>query len=255
MGLYDAAHAYALAFSYRDIPAEVDALLGWATPILGRPVESVLELAAGPADHSREMAARGLTATALDIAPAMTDYAVAQAALHGQRLHAVTADMCEFALEDRFDLAITMIDSVAHIVDQARLCDHFRSVAAHLNDDGCYIIEMSHPEDSLGAQTLTQSTWSQSRNGETVNLRWGEPDDPTDTKTGVTSVTVTLDYRRQGHDPVVTREVLPQRDWSQAEVVASLGGHFVPRAWYGSFDGVALDDDAAWRMIAVLQRT
>ncbi|MBV9096512.1 MAG: hypothetical protein JO079_00515, partial [Frankiaceae bacterium] len=74
-GVYDAARAYALAFSYRDIPAEVDALLGWAHSIGVRNVASVLELAAGPADHAREFASRGVAATALDNSVAMTEYA------------------------------------------------------------------------------------------------------------------------------------------------------------------------------------
>src|SRR6516225_5648786 len=73
-GIYDDPELYQLACAYRDIPAEVDALLAWAGRHLREPGAgpgSALELAAGPADHARELARRGLLATALDISPAM----------------------------------------------------------------------------------------------------------------------------------------------------------------------------------------
>ena len=222
----------------------------------GRPITSVIELAAGPAEHARELATRGLRATALDIAPAMTEYAAAQATLSGETFQVVTADMCDFASEERFDLAIMMIDSIAHILDKDDLDAHFRCVAAHLNDRGCYIIEASHPDDSIGDQSLTVSSWTQTGDNESVSMRWGEPGDELDITSGVTSVTVTVEHHRDGHDPVVTREVLSQHAWLRSDIEASVArvGGLQPRAWYGSFDGVALDDEAAWRMIAVLQR-
>jgi hypothetical protein len=254
--VYDAAHAYALAFSYRDIPAEVDALLGWATAVAGRPPGSVLELAAGPAEHARECAARGLRAAALDIAPAMTEYAERQAERAGIRLHVVTADMCDFAIGERFDLAITMIDSISHILDETRLDAHFRCVAAHLHESGCYVIEASHPDDSLGDQTLTQTSWTQEGPGELVSFRWGEPGDPTDESSRVTSVTVTVDYRREGHDPLVVRDVVQERSWTREDLLASLErvGGLSAREWFGSFDGLSPDDPKAWRLFAVIQR-
>lgn len=254
--VYDAAHAYALAFSYRDVPKEVDALLGWARAATGRPVESVLELAAGPAEHAREFAARGLRAAALDVTPAMSDYATAQAELHGVPLRVVTADMRDFAMDERFDLAITMIDSISHLLDEASLDSHFRCVAAQLTDAGCYVVEASHPADSLHDQTLTRTAWTQAGAGESVSIRWGEPDDPTD-PSGVSSVTVTMDYRREGRPPTRVRDVVRERAWRREDILASLRrvGGLEARDWFGSFDGVALDDPAAWRMIAVLQRT
>ena len=63
-GIYDDPELYQLACAYRDIPAEADALLAWAGQHLraarATPA-SVLELAAGPAGHARELARRGGT--------------------------------------------------------------------------------------------------------------------------------------------------------------------------------------------------
>jgi hypothetical protein len=164
--------------------------------------------------------------------------------------------MCDFEIDDRFDLAIIMIDSIAYILDEAGLDAHFRCVAWHLNDRGCYIIEASHPEDSIGDQTLTQTAWTQTGDNESVSMRWGEPGDETDATSGVTSVTVTVEHHRDGHDLAVTRGVELQHAWLRSDIEASIArvGGLHARAWYGSFDGLALDDAAAWRMIAVLQR-
>ena len=82
-GIYDEPELYELACAYRDIPAEVTALQAWCvTHHTGR-VSSVLELAAGPAEHARELARRGLRATTLDLSAAMCSYAAAQAKAAG----------------------------------------------------------------------------------------------------------------------------------------------------------------------------
>src|SRR6266478_5249084 len=57
-GIYDEPEFYEVACAYRDVPAEVDALLRWSGKH-HEPPRSVLELAAGPAGHARNLARRG----------------------------------------------------------------------------------------------------------------------------------------------------------------------------------------------------
>src|ERR1700694_5050834 len=71
-GIYDEPELYEAACAYRDVPTEVDALLRWSGQSrepASAPVRSVLELAAGPAEHARELARRGLDATTVDLSP------------------------------------------------------------------------------------------------------------------------------------------------------------------------------------------
>ncbi|MDO9355748.1 MAG: class I SAM-dependent methyltransferase, partial [Solirubrobacteraceae bacterium] len=72
--IYQHARCYDIAFAFRDIAVECDTLEAIALRHLGRPVASVLELAAGPARHAREFARRGVSATALDNSAAMCAY-------------------------------------------------------------------------------------------------------------------------------------------------------------------------------------
>ena len=74
-GIYDEPELYQLACAYRDIPAEVTALLAWCGEHSREEVQSVLELAARPAEHALELARRGLRATALDKSAAMCGFA------------------------------------------------------------------------------------------------------------------------------------------------------------------------------------
>ena len=79
-GIYDEPELYQLACAYRDVPAESGALLSWLDKHakIADGVRSVIELAAGPAEPARELAHRGLRATALDHSAAMCGYAAAQ---------------------------------------------------------------------------------------------------------------------------------------------------------------------------------
>src|SRR5215469_8827142 len=71
-GIYEEPELYQLACAYRDVPAEVTALLAWCGEHSREEVQTVLELAAGPAEHALELARRGLSATALDKSAAMS---------------------------------------------------------------------------------------------------------------------------------------------------------------------------------------
>src|SRR5436190_707004 len=117
-GIYDEPEFYEAACAYRDVPSEVDALLRWfgqhhgADPALPG---AVLELAAGPAEHARNLASRGLDVTALDLNPAMCARAADLADKAGLKLTVVQADMRDFRLPGRYDLAITMLNSLCHL--------------------------------------------------------------------------------------------------------------------------------------------
>ena len=72
--VYERAEIYDIAFDFRDYEAQGNFLLQCHEELRGRPAKSWLELAAGPARHTLEMARRGLSCTALDLSPAMVHY-------------------------------------------------------------------------------------------------------------------------------------------------------------------------------------
>ncbi|WP_067465437.1 class I SAM-dependent methyltransferase [Actinomadura macra] len=257
-GIYDDPWAYELACSFRDVPAEAGVLLRWCAehrPESAGPVRTVLELAAGPAEHARELARRGLTATALDLNPAMCAYAAAEARRAGVALEVVQDDMTRFDLGRRFDLVVTMLDSTSHLMTLDAFVAHLRRVAAHLSPGGLYIVEMSHPRDRLGDDPSVSTGWTVERDGVQATVRWGEPTDRLDPVTQIADdhVTVTIDGDR------VIRDVVPYRFWTATELDAAirLAGGLGVAGRYGDFgagaDTVPLTDPGAWRMITVLR--
>jgi len=266
-GIYDDPEIYQIACAYRDIPDEADALLSWAGKhweLNGSP-QSVLELAAGPAEHAIELARRGLRATALDISPAMCDWAASQAAGQGVALDVVQGDMRDFALPGPVDLAVTMLNSASHLFTLDDMVAHLAAVAANVVPGGLYIMELAHPADYLTQASRTSSAWVIEKDGLTADVRWGGAPDVIDPVTQVTRehVTISVTYA-DGIKRTVT-DVVPNRFWTATELTAAIAlaggtasetaGGFSIEATYGDFDDTTpVDAPEAWRLILVLRR-
>jgi SAM-dependent methyltransferase len=259
VGIYDNPWAYELACEFRNVPGEVDTLLGWSGRF-GRPlVRSVLELAAGPAEHSREFARRGIAATALDLNPAMCAYAADQAKDSGLDLAVVQADMTDFELGRRFDLVVTMLDSTAHLMTLDAFVAHLDRAAAHLADGGVYILEMSHPADRLTDDDRVSTRWTFDHDDVRGSVEWGAPEDRIDPVTQIIDEHVTITIE-QGDEVKVVQGVVPYRFWTATEVEAAtrLSGTLQIAARFGDFaapgtEDVPLDATDAWRMITVFR--
>lgn len=261
-GIYDEPELYAAACAYRDVPGDVGALLRWwrrhgpdhAGILPGR----VLELAAGPAEHARELARRGVAATALDLSPAMCAYARSRSAAEHLRVDVVQADMRNFTIDGaRFDLAATMLNSLCHLMTLDDLVAHFASVARHVVPDGLYVIELAHPADVLSADSRTSSEWSTDTGEGTVTVRWGGPADRIDPITQVTAEQVVVSFRGTDGTIRTVTDKVPSRFWTLTEMDAAirLAGGFSVVARYGDFDAdLSLEAAGAWRMILVLRR-
>jgi SAM-dependent methyltransferase len=270
-GIYDEPELYQLACAYRDVPAEVSAVLAWCARHCalpgGRTAGSVLELAAGPAEHARELAGRGLRATVLDRSPAMCAYAAAQAKSSGIGLDVVEADMRDFRIEDTFDLAVTMLNSLCHLFTLEDMIRHLTAVRGHLAAGGLYIIELAHPADFFTPVPRTSSEWAIDTGGVHAEVRWGGREDRIDPLTQVTREHMTITATSDDGTIRTVSDVVPNRFWTLTEFRAAVAlanarigsgsgsGGFELVASYGDFDETTeLDAPTAWRMILVLKR-
>ena len=258
-GIYDEPEFYEAACAYRDVPSEVDALLRWfgqhheAGPALPG---AVLELAAGPAEHARNLASRGLDVTALDLNPAMCARAVGLADKAGLKLAVVQADMRDFSLPGRYDLAVTMLNSLCHLFSLDDMVRHLTSVGRHLDAGGLYIMELAHPADFFAAERRTSSEWTSEVDGGVVTVRWGAQD-RIDPVTQITREHVSVTWHKRGGPVRTVTDIVPNRFWTATELTAAirLAGGFSVAACYGDFADEPVDDADAWRMILVLRRS
>ena len=258
-GIYDEPELYEAACAYRDVPVEVDALLRWSGAHRGAdagPPRSVLELAAGPAEHSRDLARRGLAVTALDLNPAMCARAGELAKAAGVSLSVVEGDMRDFSIAGEFDLAITMLNSLCHLLSLDDMLQHLASVARCLSPNGLYIMELAHPADFFAVEHRTSSEWSTEVDDGMVSVRWGVQDQ-IDPVTQITREHVSVTYHKRNGPVRTVTDVVPNRFWTATEMTAAirLAGGFTVVASYGDFDAdLAVDAVGAWRMILVLRR-
>ena len=154
--------------------------------------ESVLELAAGPANHAVELARRGLAATALDREPAMIQYGTEKAAAAGVALDYSEGDMTAFSLGRPVDLALLLLGSAACLLTNAEVIACLQRVADALTPGGILIIELPHPRELFNIDDPTEDAWEVAQDGVRVKVRWGAESDSMDPVSQVAQVTTTL---------------------------------------------------------------
>ena len=256
-GIYDEPELYELACAYREVGGEVDALERWyARHGAPQGPGSVLELAAGPAEHALEFARRGVQVTALDLSAAMCARAREKATVAGLKLDVVQADMRDFTRPQPVDLAITMLNSACHLLTLDDMVAHLAAVSRAVAPGGLYVMELAHPADLLTPVPRTSSEWDSEVGDRQVHVRWGGGEDVIDPVTQVTREHVQVTVR-DGSGIRTLADVVPNRFWTGTEIAAAvrLAGGFGEAARYGDFtDDVDLSDRQAWRMIFVLRR-
>jgi SAM-dependent methyltransferase len=251
-GLYDQPAIYRAAFSYRDVAAEVAQMISWFVQSRNVYPKTVLDLGAGPGAHAIEFARRGIAPTLVDSSKEMLQFATRQGKVRRVRLNAVLADMLDFKLSTKFDLAILMLDSASHITSFQGMVDHLRCVAKHLNHGGIYIIEFGLPPGRTEETPKTRSKWTSRLGRMTVSIEWrakaGTFRNPL-YQANVRGV-ATIDDRR-----VRFCSTFALRTWSRRAIHAALKmTPFNCIATYGAFCDIPIQHDLAWRMIYVLQK-
>ncbi|HZP81630.1 MAG TPA: class I SAM-dependent methyltransferase, partial [Chthonomonadaceae bacterium] len=104
----------------------------------------ILDLACGTGNVSELLAAEGYSVTGVDIAPAMIAEAQRKAEARGLSIAYFVQDAAELDLPGRrFDLCISLFDSLNYITDPQRLSLAMERVAAHLAPNGLFIFDLN----------------------------------------------------------------------------------------------------------------
>lgn len=255
---YTLPEIYDIAFDFRDVSAEVDFLLEIASQHLGREVRSVMELACGPAYHTREMARRGLIADGLDLEPKMVRYTRGLVDRELLSSEIFCGDMRSFSSSKRYDLVYILMASFAQLETNQDIIDNFRCAADLLVPGGVYIISTAHPRDFYGDEKKsTQTEWEMTRGAVTVKTCWGGHDQRFDPMTEVDDIVVSFEVTTPEG---TTRYEFPDRyrrcSLLTFDALVRLSGKFAIVDWYGDFNReIRLSNDpACWRFIPVLKK-
>jgi len=200
---------YELAFSWRDIPAEVDVFEECFRRFSRTPVKSVLEIACGNSPHLAELVKRGYRYTGLDLSQAMLDYTREKAAALGVPVNLVRGDQARFTLAGPVDFAYVMLGSF-FMPDSEAVASHFDSVAAALRPGGLYLMDWCI---STGTGEKWGESWEIEKDGIRLKVDCsGEGVDPIkQTARGVETIEVE-DYGKKLviRDEHVKRVIYPQ---------------------------------------------
>jgi SAM-dependent methyltransferase len=147
-GLYDNPKYYEIAFSFRDIPAEVDVFEECFRRFSLIPVKSVLELGCGNSPHMEELIKRGYQYSGLDLSRAMMDYSREKALRIGADANFIRANMIDFSLDTKVDFVYVLLGSL-DATSTSELLTHFNSVGQVLKKGGLYLLDWCIQYDPL----------------------------------------------------------------------------------------------------------
>lgn len=254
---YAACRYYDIAFNFKNIARENDFILECFRQANEREAKSFIELAAGPARNAVDIAARGLRSAALDLSPAMVAYGLSLARDRGTSMDYRCGDMRSFTTAERYDIAVTLMDSLGYILTSEDLLSHLDSVADALETDGIYIIEMDHPRDVFGVGTSTIDEWESCDGDTIVKTSWAPIKDSFDPITQLTRTEAHFEYSSpQGSGTILDTALQRCYGYQELRALVALSGRFAWHSTYGDFDAAVGfgNDKSSWRMMPLLRK-
>jgi SAM-dependent methyltransferase len=112
---------------------------------LGQVNKSMLDVCCGTGQLALHFLENGYDVTGLDVSPAMLRYAIEKTQVYVDqgRARFVEGDAANFVLDSQFGLVVSTFDALNHLPDMAALRGCFRSVAAVLVEEGCFIFDLN----------------------------------------------------------------------------------------------------------------
>ncbi len=160
--LYDNPLYYEIAFSFRDIPKEVDVFEECIRRYSLIPVKTMLELACGQAPHLAEIAKRGYWYAGIDLSQKMLDFA-ARRIPDKAKADLILGDIVNFNLETKVDFAFILLGSL-YARNSKDIDRHFDCVGRALRKGGLYLLDWCVEFEPVASKN-PEDTWVLERDG------------------------------------------------------------------------------------------
>ncbi|PAY15588.1 N,N-dimethyltransferase [Rhodopirellula sp. SM50] len=174
--IYDHPKYYDLVFG-ADCAAETKFILGCAEQYSSRPAKRFFEPACGTGRLLYSLARRGHDVDGLDLNPKAIEFCNARFKRHEMPYRAFVADMSDFRLRKKTDVAFNTINSFRHLPTEAAARGHFESMADAVRVGGLYLLGVHlTPTQAIPSEG---ESWSARRGHLTVNTHmWTNSRDP-----------------------------------------------------------------------------
>jgi len=251
---YTAPRLYEIAFDMNR-RGEVDFLVHGFRRYARRPVRRVLDIACGTGPHLVRLAERGYQMTGLDLSRRNIEYLRERLAARDLGADLVVGDMTDFRLARPVDAAICMQDSQGHLLTNAQLLGHLRSVARNVRRGGLYVFDRYMA--SSWTNPARSWSWSRRRGGLIVRASFSALND-VDPVSQVFKERMTLEAVENGARRVyrqthLSRMVFPQ----ELLALVELAGGFEFVQWFFGFKPHQILERSRHPllMVVVLRRT
>ncbi len=164
--IYDHPKYYDLVFG-ADCAAEVKFILGCARKFLTRPPKRLYEPACGTGRLLFALAKRGFDVGGLDLNPKAVEFCNARFRRHGIDQSVVVADMSDFRVPRRYDVAFNTINSFRHLGTEAAARRHLECMGKVVRVGGLYLLGI-HLTPTAVPPSETES-WSARRGHLSIN--------------------------------------------------------------------------------------
>ena len=201
-----------------------------------------LELAIGTGRIGLPLAATGVGVDGIEVSPAMV--ARLRAKPGGDRLTVTMGDFAEVAVEGTYRLVFVVFNTLFNLLTQDDQVRCFVNVAAHLTEDGVFVVEAAVPGDLYRLPNDQYVAAERIEAGE-VRLDVGRHD-PVHQLLDESHVRLTPEGVRLG--PIVTRYAWP----SELDLMARIAGLRRHARW-GGWEGEAFTA-RSWRHVSVYGR-
>ncbi|OYP33838.1 class I SAM-dependent methyltransferase [Rhodopirellula sp. MGV] len=182
--IYDHPKYYDLVFG-ADCAAETKFILGCAQLYLSKPAKRFFEPACGTGRLIYHLARKGYDVDGLDLNPKAIEFCNERFEKHGYDFRAFVADMSDFKVKRKFDVAFNTINSFRHLPTEAAARGHMDSMAGAVRVGGLYLLGVhltptkAEPSDGeswsarRGYLTVNTHMWTNDRNPKKRVERYG----------------------------------------------------------------------------------
>lgn len=164
--IYDHPKYYDLVFG-ADCAAEVKFIVGCGERFMKRGPQRCFEPACGTGRLLYALARRGYEVGGLDLNPKAVRFCNERFRRHGLRPPAIVADMSDFRLTGRYDIAFNTINSFRHLANEASARGHLQCMGKAVRVGGLYLLGI-HLSPTEAAPSETES-WSARRGHLSIN--------------------------------------------------------------------------------------
>lgn len=229
--LYDNPKYYEIAFSFRDIPTEVDVFEECFKRFSRIPVKSVLELGCGNSPHMEELIKRGYRYNGLDLSKAMLEYSRQKASRIGAEVNLIHGNLVAFSLVTLVDFVYITLGSLC-VKGTSELITHFNSVAQVLKEGGLYLLDWCI---QFALPSGGEETWEIEKEGIRVKTKVSSKEINPVEQTFEETIVLEVDDHGKHHTIVgkdIKRAIYPQ------EFLCFVSGlkHFEFVGWWNNWD-------------------